>query len=116
MVAAGTTVVRTLKSAAAQPGGLAPFAGWTTLFLHPPARLSVVDALLTNFHLPRSSLLMLVACLTGIERLRALYAVAVSERYRFFSYGDAMLLLPGALAAAGDGGGGGVRPHGPLAP
>lgn len=97
VVAAGTTVVRTLESAAAQPGGFAPFAGWTELFLHPPARLRVVDALLTNFHLPRSSLLMLVACLTGIERLRALYAQAVAERYRFFSYGDAMLLLPGAL-------------------
>jgi S-adenosylmethionine:tRNA ribosyltransferase-isomerase len=98
VVAAGTTVVRTLESAAAQAGGFAPFADWTTLFLHPPGRLRVVDALLTNFHLPRSSLLMLVACLTGIERLRALYAAAVAERYRFFSYGDAMLLLPGALA------------------
>jgi S-adenosylmethionine:tRNA ribosyltransferase-isomerase len=99
VVAAGTTVVRTLESAAAQPGGFAPFAGWTSLFLHPPQRLRVVDALLTNFHLPRSSLLMLVACLTGTERLRALYAEAVAERYRFFSYGDAMLLLPEAVSA-----------------
>ena len=97
VVAVGTTVVRTLESAAGQPGGLAPYAGWTTLFLHPPSRLAVVDALLTNFHLPRSSLLMLVSCLTGIERLQVLYAQAIQERYRFFSYGDAMLLLPGAL-------------------
>jgi S-adenosylmethionine:tRNA ribosyltransferase-isomerase len=97
VVAAGTTVVRTLESAAAQPGGFAPFTGWTALFLHPPSRLRVVDALLTNFHLPRSSLLMLVACLTGTKRLRALYAEAVIERYRFFSYGDAMLLLPGGM-------------------
>ncbi len=97
VVAAGTTVVRTLESAAAQPGGFAPLAGWTALFLHPPARLQLVDALLTNFHLPRSSLLMLVACLTGTERLRLLYAEAVAQRYRFFSYGDAMLLLPQAV-------------------
>jgi S-adenosylmethionine:tRNA ribosyltransferase-isomerase len=96
VVAAGTTVVRTLESAAAQEGGFATYAGWTTLFLHPPQTVRVVDALLTNFHLPRSSLLMLVSCLTGIERLHALYAEAIQERYRFFSYGDAMLLLPGA--------------------
>ena len=94
VVAVGTTVVRTLESAAAQPGGLAPYAGWTQLFLHPPQRPQVVDALLTNFHLPRSSLLMLVASLTGIDRLHALYRAAIDEKYRFFSYGDAMLLLP----------------------
>jgi len=94
VVAVGTTVVRTLETAATQPGGLAPWTGWTRLFLHPPARLAVVDALLTNFHLPRSSLLMLVSCLTGVERLLALYQAAIDERYRFFSYGDAMLLLP----------------------
>jgi S-adenosylmethionine:tRNA ribosyltransferase-isomerase len=96
VVAVGTTVVRTLESAAAQPGGLAPYAGWTQLFLHPPQRPQAVDALLTNFHLPRSSLLMLVASLTGIDRLHALYGAAIAERYRFFSYGDAMLLLPEA--------------------
>ena len=67
-------------------------AGWTRLFLHPPARPQVVDALLTNFHLPRSSLLMLVACFTGVERLQELYAEAIAQRYRFYSYGDAMLL------------------------
>lgn len=95
VVAVGTTVVRTLETAAGQPGGLAPWTGWTRLFLHPPARPLVVDALMTNFHLPRSSLLMLVACFTGVEPLRTLYAEAVARRYRFFSYGDAMLLLPG---------------------
>lgn len=92
VVAVGTTVVRTLETAAAQPGGFAPYAGWTRLFLHPPARPQVVDALLTNFHLPRSSLLMLVACFTGVERLQELYAEAIAQRYRFYSYGDAMLL------------------------
>ncbi|HYE07110.1 MAG TPA: tRNA preQ1(34) S-adenosylmethionine ribosyltransferase-isomerase QueA [Planctomycetota bacterium] len=94
VVAVGTTVVRTLESAARQPGGLAAWAGWTRLYLHPPERLRVVDALLTNFHLPRSTLLMLVSCLTGVDRLLALYAAAIAERYRFFSYGDAMLILP----------------------
>lgn len=92
IVAVGTTVVRTLETAAAQPGGLAPYAGWTSLFMHPPRRPAVVDCLMTNFHLPRSSLLMLVACFTGIGRLHHLYRRAVAERYRFFSYGDAMLL------------------------
>ncbi len=94
VIAVGTTVVRTLETAARQPGGFAPFTGWTRLFLHPPERLLTIDGLVTNFHLPRSSLLMLVACLTGVQPLQALYAEAIRERYRFFSYGDAMLLLP----------------------
>lgn len=95
VVAVGTTVVRTLETAARQEGGLSAYAGWTRLFLHPPQRPQVVDALLTNFHLPRSSLLMLVACFTGTDRLQAIYAEAIRERYRFYSYGDAMLWLPG---------------------
>ncbi len=95
VIAVGTTVVRTLETAAAQPHGFAPWSGWTSIFLHPPRRLATVDGLLTNFHLPRSSLLMLVACLTGRERLLALYAEAIAQRYRFFSYGDACLFLPG---------------------
>ena len=94
VIAIGTTVVRTLESAARQPDGFAPYTGWTHLFLHPPEQLRVIDGLLTNFHLPRSSLLMLVSCMTGIEALQSLYAEAVRQRYRFFSYGDAMLLLP----------------------
>nr|MBA2482117.1 S-adenosylmethionine:tRNA ribosyltransferase-isomerase [Planctomycetota bacterium] len=94
VIAVGTTSVRTLETAAAQPGGFAPYQGWTSLFLHPPARLRVVDGLMTNFHLPRSSLLMLVACLTGRDRLLESYATAIAGGYRFFSYGDAMLILP----------------------
>jgi len=93
VIAVGTTVVRTLESAAAQAGGLAPYAGWTRIYLHPPQTLRVVDGLLTNFHLPRSSLLMLVGCLTGVDRLLALYAEAIAQRYRFYSYGDAMLIV-----------------------
>jgi len=97
VVAIGTTALRTVESAARQPGGLAPYQGWTSLFLHPPQTLQVCDGLLTNFHMPRSSLLMAVSCLTGLERLRALYASAVAERYRFLSYGDCMLYLPQPL-------------------
>ncbi len=99
VIAIGTTSARTLESAAAQPGGFAPYSGWTSLYLHPPQRLAVVDGLLTNFHLPRSSLLMLVSCLVGRERLLDLYAQAIAHDYRFFSYGDAMLLLPDDPAA-----------------
>ena len=102
VVAVGTTVVRTLESAAAQAGGFAAFSGWTSLFLHPPAHFQVVDALMTNFHLPRSSLLMLVACLTGTDRLLDLYRQAIVERYRFFSYGDAMLLMGNCEGAIQD--------------
>ncbi len=94
VVAVGTTVMRTLETAARQDGGFAPFAGWTRLFLHPPQRFQVVDAMLTNFHLPRSTLLMAVACLIGADELRELYRAAIAERYRFLSYGDCMLLLP----------------------
>lgn len=93
VIAIGTTVVRTLESAVQSNGELAPCAHWTRLFLYPPQRLHVVDALMTNFHLPRSSLLMLVACLAGTERLQNLYRTAIAERYRFFSYGDAMLFI-----------------------
>ncbi len=101
VVAVGTTVVRTLETAARQPDGPVPFTGWTDLFMHPPDRLRLVDLLLTNFHLPRSSLLMLVACITGIDRLHELYRIAIAERYRFFSYGDAMLV--GGLMAPFEG-------------
>jgi S-adenosylmethionine:tRNA ribosyltransferase-isomerase len=93
VIAVGTTVVRTIESAARQPGGLAPYREWTRLFLYPPQRPLVVDGLLTNFHLPRSSLLMLVACFTGLDRLQALYREAIEQQYRFYSYGDAMLWL-----------------------
>ncbi len=93
VIAVGTTVVRTLETAARQVGGFGAWSGWTSIFLHPPERFLVVDGLMTNFHLPRSTLLMLVACLTGQPRLREVYAEAVARRYRFFSYGDACLFV-----------------------
>ena len=91
VVAVGTTTLRALESAAA-PDGVLPGAGETALFITPGFRFRVVDRLLTNFHLPRSTLLMLVSAFAGLATIRAAYAHAVNERYRFFSYGDAMLL------------------------
>lgn len=95
VVAVGTTVVRTLESAAATDGVVRAGAGETTLFLRPGDRFRVVDALLTNFHLPRSTLLMLVSAFAGREKVLAAYQVAVDAGYRFFSYGDAMLVEDG---------------------
>ncbi len=92
VVAVGTTSVRALESAAAAEGTLRAGAGETTLFIRPGHRFRCVDALLTNFHLPRSPLLALVSALAGWDRVRAAYAEAVARRYRFYSYGDAMLL------------------------
>ena len=92
VLAVGTTSLRALESAAAEPGGLAPGARETALFITPGYRFRLVDLLLTNFHLPRSTLLMLVSAFAGHERMHALYAHAIAARYRFFSYGDAMLL------------------------
>jgi S-adenosylmethionine:tRNA ribosyltransferase-isomerase len=96
VVAVGTTVVRALESAIGADGELRPYAGETTIFILPGYRIRSVDALLTNFHLPESTLLMMVSAFAGRERIFAAYAHAVRERYRFFSYGDAMLLFPGA--------------------
>jgi S-adenosylmethionine:tRNA ribosyltransferase-isomerase len=94
VVAVGTTAVRTLESAAAHsPGPLAAWSGETELFIYPPYPFKMVDALVTNFHLPRTSLLLLVAAFAGEELLRRAYAEAVAHRYRFYSYGDAMLVL-----------------------
>lgn len=92
-VAVGTTSARTLETAADQEGQLHPFQGETDLFIYPGYRFKALDALLTNFHLPRSSLLMLVSAFAGLELTRHAYAVAVDQRYRFFSFGDAMLIL-----------------------
>ncbi len=92
VVAVGTTVVRTLESAAREDGSVRPGPGSTELFITPGFRFRVVDALLTNFHLPRSTLLMLVAAFAGRERVLAAYREAVARGYRFYSYGDAMLL------------------------
>jgi S-adenosylmethionine:tRNA ribosyltransferase-isomerase len=94
IVAVGTTSVRALESACDAGGGaLAAASGWTRKFIHPPYRFQAVDALLTNFHLPRTSLLMLVSAFAGEEPLRRAYAHAVAARYRFYSYGDAMLIV-----------------------
>ncbi len=93
IVAVGTTVVRALETAARADGQIRPYRGETDMFMTPGFPFKVVDALLTNFHLPRTTLLMLVSALTGTEFLRQAYAEAVRERYRFYSYGDAMLIL-----------------------
>ena len=94
IVAAGTTSLRLLESAADERGRVAPFAGETSLFITPGYRFRAVDLLLTNFHLPRSTLFMLVAAFAGLERMKAAYAHAIAQGYRFFSYGDACLLHP----------------------
>ena len=99
VVAVGTTSVRALETAA-QSGELAPFAGESALFIYPGFRFRVVDALVTNFHLPESSLLMLVAAFAGREATLAAYRHAVEQRYRFFSYGDAMFVTPAMGAKA----------------
>ncbi|MBM3976019.1 MAG: tRNA preQ1(34) S-adenosylmethionine ribosyltransferase-isomerase QueA [Planctomycetes bacterium] len=93
VVAVGTTSARVLESCVGPSGEVTAGAGETRLFLHPGRELRVVDALLTNFHLPRSTLLMLVSALAGRERILRLYAEAIESGYRFYSYGDAMLLL-----------------------
>jgi len=93
IVAVGTTVVRALETAARVDGQIRPYRGETDLFMTPGCPFKLVDALLTNFHLPRTTLLMLVSALAGTEFLRQAYAEAVRERYRFYSYGDAMLIL-----------------------
>jgi S-adenosylmethionine:tRNA ribosyltransferase-isomerase len=92
VVAVGTTSVRTLESAA-RSGTIQQFCGETNLFIRPPYEFRAVDVLLTNFHLPKSSLLVLVSTFAGRELIRAAYAEAIRENYRFFSYGDAMLLV-----------------------
>jgi S-adenosylmethionine:tRNA ribosyltransferase-isomerase len=92
IVALGTTSLRLLETAEAESGEVRPFAGDTQLFILPGYRFHAVDMLLTNFHLPRSTLLMLVAALAGLDRIKAAYTHAVASGYRFFSYGDACLI------------------------
>ena len=92
VIAVGTTSLRALESAAAS-GELAAGAGDTRLFITPGYRFKVVERLLTNFHLPKSTLLMLVSAFAGIDLVRRAYGEAITQRYRFFSYGDAMLIL-----------------------
>jgi S-adenosylmethionine:tRNA ribosyltransferase-isomerase len=103
VIAVGTTVVRALESAMVRNTAgervLQPFAGETRIFIFPGYRIASVDALITNFHLPESTLLMLVSAFAGRERVLSAYRHAVEQRYRFFSYGDAMLLVPSGAPA-----------------
>ena len=92
VIAVGTTSVRTLEGVAQVCGRAQPFAGWTDIFLYPGRPFRVVDGIITNFHLPESSLLMLVSAFAGRKRILEAYQEAVKEGYRFFSYGDAMLI------------------------
>jgi len=96
VIAVGTTSVRTLESAVEFSAGLLqirPFSGATSLFIYPGYEFKIVDAMITNFHLPKSTLLMLVSAFTGLEQIKRCYAEAIHEKYRFYSFGDAMLIL-----------------------
>ena len=93
VIAVGTTSVRTLESVADENGQIKPCSGNTQIFIYPPYKFKCVDGLITNFHLPESTLIMLVAALCGREKILQLYETAVREKYRFFSFGDAMLVL-----------------------
>jgi S-adenosylmethionine:tRNA ribosyltransferase-isomerase len=94
VVAVGTTTLRVLETAAAADGRLSAWCGDTDIFITPGYRFRAIDALLTNFHLPRSTLFMLVAAFAGLERMQSAYAHAIAAGYRFYSYGDACLLFP----------------------
>ena len=93
IIAVGTTSVRSLESCTDENGTTAAYSGSTDLFIHPPYQFKAIDGLLTNFHLPRSTLLVLVRTFGGSELMKNAYSAAIDERYRFFSYGDAMLIL-----------------------
>ncbi len=93
VVAVGTTVVRALETASHPDGTVSPFEGFTDLFIYPGYRFKAIDVMITNFHLPRSTLLMLVAAFAGYELTMKAYHVAIQERYRFYSFGDAMLIV-----------------------
>ena len=94
VIPVGTTALRLLETAARGTGAIAPWQGVTDIFIYPGFTFRVTDALMTNFHLPKSTLMMLVSALMGQERMKRIYDHAIAERYRFFSYGDASLLIP----------------------
>ncbi|MEO7410315.1 MAG: S-adenosylmethionine:tRNA ribosyltransferase-isomerase, partial [Sphingomicrobium sp.] len=94
LIAVGTTSLRLIESAAGDDGVIRPFEGDTAIFITPGYRFKAVDGLLTNFHLPRSTLFMLVSALMGLDTMQAAYAHAIEQGYRFYSYGDGSLLLP----------------------
>ena len=93
VIAVGTTSCRTLESATGEDGVLKSGSGWTEIFIYPGYKFKMIDGLITNFHLPESTLVMLVSALAGKENILHAYEVAVQEKYRFFSFGDAMLIL-----------------------
>ena len=93
VIAVGTTSTRTLEAASDERGRVVAGSGWTDIFIYPGYRFKVIDGLLTNFHLPQSTLLMLVSALAGRDNMLRAYRIAVKERYRFFSFGDAMLII-----------------------
>ncbi|MDJ0530436.1 MAG: S-adenosylmethionine:tRNA ribosyltransferase-isomerase, partial [Microcystis sp. M53600_WE12] len=101
VIAVGTTVARALEGAIKETKSdkLTAFQGKTNLFVYPGYQWRVIDGMITNFHLPKSSLMMLVSALVGRERLLALYQAAIQERFRFYSFGDAMLILPSACSS-----------------
>ena len=94
IIAVGTTSLRLIESAAGEDGAIGPFEGDTAIFITPGYRFKAVDGLITNFHLPRSTLFMLVSALMGLDVMKAVYAHAIEAGYRFYSYGDGSLLLP----------------------
>ena len=94
VISVGTTSTRTLESVAEEDGTLHAKSGWTDIFIYPGYKFKVIDGLITNFHLPESTLLMLVSALAGREHILNAYNIAVKERYRFFSFGDAMFIHP----------------------
>ena len=94
LIAVGTTSLRLLESAADDSGAIRPFEGDTAIFISPGYRFKAVDGLVTNFHLPKSTLFMLVSALMGLDVMKAAYGHAIASGYRFYSYGDASLLLP----------------------
>ena len=93
VISVGTTSCRTLESAAGEDGIVKAGSGWTEIFIYPGYKFKAIDGLITNFHLPESTLLMLVSALAGKEHIMAAYEEAVKERYRFFSFGDAMMIV-----------------------
>jgi S-adenosylmethionine:tRNA ribosyltransferase-isomerase len=94
LIAVGTTSLRLLESAADETGAIRAFEGDTAIFITPGYQFKAIDGLLTNFHLPKSTLFMLVSALMGVDVMRSAYAHAIASGYRFYSYGDASLLLP----------------------
>jgi S-adenosylmethionine:tRNA ribosyltransferase-isomerase len=100
LIAVGTTSLRLLESACDSDGVIQPFAGDTQIFITPGYRFRAIDGLMTNFHLPKSTLFMLVSALMGLDRMQAVYAHAIAKGYRFYSYGDSSLLLPAAAVSA----------------